>query len=137
MGRSTAVALHDDSAYIGTYDQGVWRQESLSDTSNWSQIATTADIGGGAVLALRIQERTDQGQPVLEAFAATTFGLFKGTRAANGSWAWAPVPIGDPPVVDTVTEVLPLGNRLLVGTANQGLWLWDGVNWTQYADIGV
>ena len=127
VGLSTAIAVDNDRAYAGTLAHGIWEQLLQPDATTWSQIATKENLANGAVLALR----SHQGH----LFAATTSGLFEGTRV-NGDWTWQQVQIENASV-DIVTDVLPTDGRLLVGTASQGLWVRDGTQWIQHSDIGT
>lgn len=125
-GRCTTLAVTGESACIGTLADGIWQQALTENLGNWTQIATKAQLGEGAVLALRAE-----GQGLL---AATTAGLFAGTPGAQG-WAWGLVP-GAPAGI--IADVLPLPqqNLLLVGTAAQDLWIRDNNAWKQ-RDVGA
>lgn len=138
MGPTTAVALIGDTAYLGALQGGIWRQSTLANSSQWTQIAAPGDVGAAAVLALRVREVGG----TIEALAGTTAGLFLG-RAAGG-WTWSEIAFNnDPAAHETITALLYLDDTTwLVGTANRGLWrVAAGAGgprvWTQYADIGL
>ncbi|MEJ5199362.1 MAG: hypothetical protein WHX53_10600, partial [Anaerolineae bacterium] len=136
---TTAVALADNKAYLGTLWQGIWRQEDLTDNDSWVQIATAQALGRGAVLTLRVRQ-TAAG---LEVLAGTSAGLFRGRPNGAGGWTWTEIALNnDPTAHETITAVLYLGDKdWLVGTANRGLWRATESNgqyqWTQYGDIGI
>ena len=139
MGPTTAVALDAarHHAYIGTLAAGVWRQTDLFDPATWQPVISAAQVNG-CVLALRVRPSAGGGT---ELFVATTSGLFKATETA-GVWVCVVVPIDGGAVKDVILEVLPVGDDVLVGTANQGLWLGQNISvaaqtWKQFLDIGL
>lgn len=136
---TTAVALAGDKAYLGTLWQGIWRQEDLADNDSWVQIATAQNLGGGAVLTLRVR----QAAAGLEVLAGTSAGLFRGRPTGAGGWTWSEIALdNNPNAHETITTALYLGDKeWLVGTANRGLWRATESNgqyqWTRYGDIGI
>jgi hypothetical protein len=145
MGATTAAvieaAVGANWVYIGTLQQGIWRQRTRSNTANWTRITKPGDVEG-AVLALHVR----QVNGATEVLAGTTAGLFRGREGSNppDPWAWRKVPFdNDPQAHETITAVLYLSDTVwLVGTANQALWRVEDVpggqpTWTQYRAIGL
>jgi len=137
MGATTAAVIVGGQVYLGTLQQGIWRQTTQANTATWTHIAQPGDIGGTTVLALAVC----QAAAGLEVLAGTTAGLFRG-REAGGVWAWSEISFdNDLTAHETITAVLYLSDTdWLIGTANRALWrVTAGAPrvWTPYGNIGV
>jgi hypothetical protein len=137
---TTAIAARDNTVFVGTLNNGIWRQMGISynggtSMQNWStvpdshvyweQFVAPAGIGNSAVLCLVVD-----GTRLL---AGTTSGLYK----IDNSGMSLPIAGGWPPSA-MVLSILPVGGLLLIGTATHGLWREVSPNsWMQVPGIGV
>ena len=130
-----AVAVVENTVYAGTLSQGVFSQV-MDYTPDWGPTRTHWNpVPAGALADAAVLCLAADGDHKL--FAGTTSGLFEIDPTSGAGWSG----IAGLPADAIVTSVLPAGDRLLVGTAAQGLWISrpvsGGTAWDQFAGIGA
>lgn len=110
---------------------GIWRSLQGGEPGSWAKVSPPA-LNGKVIYRLRIDPAAPN-----NIYAATSAGVYLGTRGVSDSINWSRVGLLDARVTDFVVDFTSTPRKIYAGVARNtasfvsGIWKYDGTTWQQ------